>query len=666
MNIRALKPAIFAAAAALFVSIGPRAVYPDVRTVGIEDLFRIRNIQDVCISPAGGTAAYVLAEVDLEKNKTPSRIWLVDARSGAPRQLTAGPGRDESPRWAPDGKAIAFLSDRDGTNQIWIISPSGGEASRPAVHEGGVASFAWSPDGRKIAFLARTPAPRGPEKDKSEPPGPIVYDEDVPGLQLFVLDLGSGRTTCLVPVPSAVTDFNWSPGGTEIVFTAQPSPRIPDLYRTDIFAVDLETRTVRDVVRRTGVDSSPRWSPDGRWIAFLSTEGRTEWIANWYLCVVPAGGGAPRNLTPDFKEFLFSPEWSADGRAIFFRSPDGFRNQLFRVAPDSGEIRPLLSGDPVWSDFSFSADTRKAAFLGTDARTPAEVFFSDLDEFAPVRRTFTNPELDGLALGRREIIRWKSTDGLGIEGLLLLPPEGVGTKPYPLLTYVHGGPSGRFAAEFSPQIGSPYPVQAECYPQHLLAGLGIAVFMPNPRGSYGYGDEFRKANLKDWGGGDYRDIMSGIDALIERGIVDPARLGIMGRSYGGYMTGWIITQTNRFKVASLGAGMSNLVSFYGQTDIPGMTEYYLGDVPWKAMDLYLRCSPITHAGAIRTPTLILHGEKDFRVPVPQAQELYQAIKKNGVPVRLVIYPRQGHVAVEPKHMRDMIERNLEWFALYLK
>jgi dipeptidyl aminopeptidase/acylaminoacyl peptidase len=664
---RARKPGIFCvAAAAVYLGLGPGLFLSAAQPAKLDDLFRIRNVEEARISPAGDRVAYVLSEIDLAKNAIRSSIWLAKTAGGPPLKLTAGPGRDETPRWSPDGRQMAFISDRDGSNQIWLIDLAGGEARKPVSIEGGASSFAWSPDGRRIAFLARTPKASGTEKAAKAPVDVIIFDQDVPGLQLFVLDPVSGEISRLTPDLSAVTDFSWSPDGKTIAFAAQPSPRIQDLYRTDIYTVDLETRVIRDLVKRPGIDTFPRFSPDGRQVAFLSTEGKTDWIANWYLCLVPAAGGAPRNITPKLDEFLFTPQWSPDGRRIFFQSPAGLGNQLYSASPETGELRPLLAGDFVWSDFSFSAKAERMAFLGTNSSTPTEVFVSSPDKFSPVRLTFTNPELQNVSLGAQEIVHWKSSDGLEIEGLLLLPPGSPAGKPYPLLTYVHGGPSGRFAAEFSPQIGSPYPIQAECYPLQVLAGLGYAVFMPNPRGSYGYGEKFRKANLLDWGGGDYRDIMSGIDALIGRNIADPERLGIMGRSYGGYMTAWIISQTDRFKVASLGAGMSNLVSFYGQTDIPGYTEYYLGDVPWQALDRYMSRSPVFYARNIKTPTLILHGEKDFRVPLPQAQELYAALKRNGVPVELIIYPRQGHVVVEPKFMRDMMERNLEWFARWMK
>ncbi len=636
------------------------------RPAAIEDLMKIRNVQGARISPSGDLVAYVVSDINLEKNISDTDIWLVKTTGGPPFRLTCGPGRDDAPQWSPDGQRITFLSDRDGSIQVWTIEPRGGEASKLTAIRTGVSSVAWAPDGRSLAFLA-LPSGVGEDSGKQKKEGDeIVFDQDAEGSQIFVLDISSKKVRPLTRGQFCVVDFSWSPDGKRIAFAAQPTPKIPDMYKTDLFIVDVESEKVQDLVKRVGVDTSPRWSPDGSKIAFLSTDGSTGWIANWYVCLVTAEGGSPRNVTQKHDEFVFSPQWSWDGRKIFFQSPEGVRNQLFSVSPEGGEIQPLWSGDSVWSDFNFSSDGKTIAFLGTDALTPDEVFVNEINDFKPLRLTFTNPQLDSISLSKTEVIHWKSFDGLEIEGLLLKPPEFKKGKPCPLLTYVHGGPSGRFTQSFSPQIGAPYPIQAECYPLQVLAGLGYAVFMPNPRGSYGYGEKFRIANVKDWGGGDYRDVMSGIDQLVEQKIADPERLGILGRSYGGYLTGWIISQTDRFKAASLGAGMSDLMSFYGQTDIPGYVEYYLGDVPWNALHLYEQRSPVVHAQNIKTPVLILHGENDSRVPIAQARELYTALKKMNVPVQFVIYPRQGHVAVEPRSMLDMMKRNLAWITQWIK
>ncbi|MEN6310281.1 MAG: S9 family peptidase [Acidobacteriota bacterium] len=652
------------AAAVLLALAAPLAA--GVKPLGVDDLMKIRNVAEARLSPAGDRVAYVVSEINLEKNVTDSDIWLVKTAGGTPFRLTRGPGRDDSPRWSPDGKLIAFLSDRDGSSRIWLIDPDGGEAFSAAAVKGGASSPAWSPDGTKIAFLAQGPKPAAEAKSWKAPEDIMAYDPDLPGAQISILDVASGSVKAVTGAPYAVVDFAWSPDGAQIAFATQPSPRIRDMYKTDIAVVDLRTGAVRDLVKRDGIDTYPRWSPDGRRIAFFSTGGMTGWIGNWYVYIVPAEGGTPRNLSPKFDEFIFAPRWSADGRAILFQSSKGLENQLYSLSPESGEIKPLLGDGPVWSDFSFSAAGDAMAMIGSDAAMPSDVFVTKTGAFKPVRLTDVNPQLKELALGRQEIVRWKSFDGLEIEGLVLLPVGHVEGKPAPMLTYVHGGPSGRFIRSFSPQIGSPSPVQADSYPLQVMAGLGYAVFMPNPRGSYGYGEKFRMANIKDWGNGDYRDIMSGIDAMVARKIADPGKLGIMGRSYGGYMTGWIISQTTRFKAASLGAGMSNLVSFYGQTDIAGFLETYFGAPPWQALDLYNRMSPVTHAANIKTPTLILHGEKDFRVPLPQAEELCAAMRRRGVPVEMFIYPRQGHVVLEPKFMEDMARRNIEWFGRWIK
>lgn len=637
-----------------------------LRPATIDDLMRIENIQEARISPDGTQVLYVISKADIEKNRYDRDIWLAQTDGGKAFKLADSPGHDNTPRWSPDGETVAFISDRGGNPQIWLISPSGGEAVQLSDIPGGIGSFFWSPDSERIAFLLPDPQTEEEKIRREENGGAIIIHEEPKMIHIHLIEVATKKTMRLTSGKFSVDILSWSPDAKKIVFAARPSPSIPDLFNTDIYTVDIQSQEIRRIAGKEGADTSPRWSPDGRSIAYVSNDGLNEWIANWYICVVPVKGGKPRNITGDYDEFISSCQWSSDSRMLYFQSSKGLTTQLYSVSVETGEVRQVSQGLRVHRSFSFSHEANLMAFLISTSTMPSEVYVSPMDEFKPLRLTRANSFVGDIELGETEVIRWKSPDGLTIEGLLLKPPGFKPEERYPLLTYVHGGPSGKFGISFSPQIGGSSPIQGESYPLHVLAGQGFAIFMPNPRGSYGYGEPFRRANVNDWGHGDYLDIISGIDHLIDRGVADPQKLGIMGRSYGGYMTSWIITQTTRFKAASLGAGMANLVSFYGQTDIPGYMEFYFSGDPWTRADEYTKHSPVTHAMNVETPTLILHGEKDSRVPLPQAWEFYRALKKRNIPVEFVIYPGQGHSIQKPKFQLDMMRRNLEWFTRWLK
>jgi dipeptidyl aminopeptidase/acylaminoacyl peptidase len=645
-----------------------------LRPMTVDAVMKVRYLTDPALSPDGTQVVYVVSEADLKQGRYNTDLWLVPfdpLDGGAAVKLTNGPGRDDTPRWSRDGKKVAFISDRDGKPQVWLISPAGGEATKLTDSKTGVRDFAWSPDGKQIAYIAREPDTPEEKKQKQEKADVIVVGREKME-HLHLIPAAGGPSRQLTRGDFSVLNFSWSRNSKQIAYAAAPSRRLEDVYHSDIYVIATAGGPPRALVKRPGMDTLPKWSPDGKTIAFVSNEGKLDWLENTALCVVPAEGGTPRNVSKKFDGHIAAhgsgqyewDKWARFGEGLYFLADQGASRHLFWVSVQKGEVIRLTSGARVHNAFSLGGG-RRFVLMREDPATPPEVYVSAF-AFRPrlLRRTTSNPQLAGVALGGVESIRWKSFDGLEVEGLLIKPVGYKDGTRYPLLTYIHGGPALQFAHGFS--VYPPGPPQASRYPVHVLAGQGYAIFCPNPRGSEGYGKKFRQANVRDWGGGDYKDIMAGVDHLIARGIADRERLGVMGWSYGGYMTSWIITQTDRFKAASAGAGPTDLTSMYGQTDIPGFLERYFEGLPWKEGALYRKHSPLTHVGNAKTPTLIQHGEKDERVALAQSRQLYAALKRNGVPVEFVIYPRQGHNPSEPRLQVDVLRRNVDWFNRWLK
>ncbi|HEY7547031.1 MAG TPA: S9 family peptidase, partial [Blastocatellia bacterium] len=506
------------------------------RVVTVDDIMKIKSILETQISPDGSQILYVVGEPNLAASLYNTDVWLVNSNGGPAVKLTNGSGmRDDTPRWSPDGRQIAFLSDREGGKpQVWLIRPAGGEAMKLTDAKSGVQSFEWSMDGNRIAYLSSDPPTDEEEKKQKERDDTKLIDQKFKMTHIYVINLGNKETKQITRGDLNVSSLSWSPDGRQIVFAHQPTPKVPDSYRSDISVASVEDGKIRKLIEREGADSSPQWSPDGSSIAFASADGRFDWIANSYICVVAASGGAPRNISRNFDENPSAFKWSSTSKAIFFSANQRVTAQIFSISVDTNEVKAITRGESVYSGFSLTKDSSRMAFLAQTPAMPNEVWVSSVASFNPVKLTTTNPQVAELALGQVEVIRWKSKDGMEIEGLLTKPVGYEAGKRYPLLTYVHGGPPGVFTLSFTPQLGSaPLPLQAEPYPLQAMAGQGYAILCANPRGSGGYGEKFRQANVKDWGYGDYQDIMSGIDYLIERGIADPDKLGIMGWSYGG-------------------------------------------------------------------------------------------------------------------------------------
>ncbi len=636
-----------------------------------EEMMKVKEVSHVRVSPDGRRVVFVVSEAVMtdERSEYLRHIYLADADGSNSRQLTFGEKSCTDAQWSPDGRWIAFRSERSGRGNLWLMRSDGGEARQLTDVKTAVSNFKWSPDGRAIAYIspdAPTPAEEKALKGKNDSK---VAAEDFKRNRLWVVPTtppsnGKPSEQSLTPGDFSVeSGFDWSPGSEAIVFAHATTPRADDWATSDISVVHAASGKIEPIAQTKACEAFPFYSPDGRWIAYIVRDHT--WRRTADVVVVASAGGAPRKLAETTDRQPQIVGWSADGQLIYFSETRGVVHR-FSALPvgggpphdlDRGDAVIITPGDSANADFALNATRTVVGFVAQTSDRPPEAYLARLDRFAPVQVSRVNADLPSHPLGRTEVIHWKSSDGLEIEGLLTYPVGYVSGKRYPLLLVVHGGPASVFKQTF---LAEPAP-----YPLAAFAARGYAVLRCNVRGSSGYGRAFRYANYKDWGGMDYQDLMTGVDYVIEKGVADPDRLGVMGWSYGGYMTSWVVTQTNRFKAASVGAGLPNLISFTGTTDIPGFLPDYFGGEYWESRELYLARSPLFHVQKVATPTLIQHGDADTRVPLSQSQEFYNALKRRGVPVTLVVYPRMGHRFQEPKEVFDLAQRNVEWFDRYL-
>jgi dipeptidyl aminopeptidase/acylaminoacyl peptidase len=634
------------------------------RVPTIEDLMALKSAGAARISPDGTRVAYTVTETDMDQDAYVTQVWLADVASGKSIQLTRGKKSSSSPAWSPDGRWLAFTSSRvDDKSQIFLISPDGGEAVQLTKSETGVGGYAWARDGRTIAFSAADPVPQV-AKDRKDRYGDFeVVRREYTHSHLWTVDVAEAMNA---PQPGrrrtsgksfTVGGFDWSPDGQRIAFSATVNPDLINGATSDIYVLDLAGDKVRKIVEQPGPDNSPLWSPDGRSILFASAGGRLDYFArNVGLAVVPAEGGPIRPLTGAFDENAGAVVWNGDG--ITFAAMRRTAAHLYRLDPVSLQIARLSApDDAIVSGFSFSADGKRMAFQAASPTTLPEICVSGFP-FKARALTGMTDQAGAFVLGTREVISWKSKDGTEIEGVLIKPAGFDPAKRYALLCVIHGGPTG----VDRPILLSP---DARYYPSDIWAARGALILKVNYRGSAGYGAKFRILNYRNLGVGDAWDVLSGVDHLVKKGWVDPARVGCMGWSQGGYISAFLTTSSRAFKAISVGAGISNWATYYYNTDITPFTVNYLGDDPADDPAVYAKTSPMTYIKRAGTPTLIQHGEFDRRVPIPNAYELRQGLEDRGVPVEMVVYKGFGHGITKPKSMRAVMEHNLAWFNHYI-
>jgi dipeptidyl aminopeptidase/acylaminoacyl peptidase len=656
------------------------------------EVLSLQTVSRPRISPDGDAVLYTMATTDWEDNRYDREIWI--ARWGQePFQLTRTDGdNSSSARWSPDGRWVAFLADRGDDSQIWLISPIGGEARSLTSVEDGVSDFEWSPDGSKMAVAISDQQAEHRKKLEEAYGEYAVEDADFKMTHLWLLDVAlaldedGGSKLPATEKPSTdklddtgeeradadgeetrdlsfrrltsgadftVDSFRWSPDGTLIAFDHRPDPRIESSRHRDISLVEVETGDVRPLVRRDGPDSDPHFSPDGRWILFSTQDGRFENYLNSELAKVPVAGGEPVVLTNSFDEDARALAWLPDG--IRFIALERTHRRLYRLDPESGSIAVVTIGNApevIWSA-DFSKDGRAMAFQAEGPDSLDEIYRFRSGATRAERITDMTRQTYGWLVGTREMVEWQSADGATIEGVLLKPEGFDSGFRHPLLVIIHGGPSW---------LSFPSLVYSYVYPVQQWLEKGAVILMPNYRGSAGYGEAFRSLNVRNLGVGDAWDVLSGVDHLIDQGYVDPERMGAMGWSQGGYISAFLTTTSDRFRGISVGAGISNWMTYYVNTDIHPFTRHYLQGTPWSDPEVYAKTSPMTYINQAVTPTLIQHGEFDRRVPTPNAYELYQGLQDVGAPVELIIYKGFGHGITKPKERLAAIWHNWRFFA----
>jgi dipeptidyl aminopeptidase/acylaminoacyl peptidase len=668
------------------------------------------SIRAPAISPDARFVAYLQRETNWKENEFVWQLWRVDVETGKAVQLTRGKKSVAAAAWSPDGRWLAFVTEREANviepyaavekelaskedgkkgasepakpaaKQVWLIAPDGGEAWQLTKSETNVEEFQWTKDGRWIVFTA-TEAPNKADKARKERYSSYdVVEKDFEQHQLWWVDADAGMKA-LQPQAArqltfdaalSVKSFAISPQSDRIAFSAGRSPLLAFMKDEDIYLMDLPRAggsapgTVSKIVALPGPDRSPMFSLDGKQLAFVTSLGQPKFFyANTHIALVdletvlkrPAQTAADvRDLTQSFDEDPDAFGWVPTG--LYFGATQKMTAKLFRLEASSWQIQPVSTDDQlIINEATVTPDGSVLAFTADDATHLTELYISSSKAFAPKKLTDQTAQVGGWKLGSVEVVSWKSKDGTVIEGVLHKPVDYDPKRKYPLLVKIHGGPTGVSQPRFLPSDYA-YPVQA-------FLEKGALVLEPNYRGSAGYGAKFRALNARNLGVGDMWDVMSGVDALIARGIVDPDKLGAMGWSQGGYISAFLTTHTDRFKAISVGAGISDWTTYYVSTDITPFTPQYLGATPWDDPQIYAKTSPITTIRQAKTPTLIQHGSADHRVPVPDALELYRGLQDQHVDARLILYTGFGHGIDKPKSALALVQANLDWFNHYL-
>jgi len=647
-----------------FISL-PAAEEVKRRAMTVDDALDMVRIGDVNISPDGKWVFFSKSELDWDKNKRNKKYFMVPSTGGEAFQYIGKEGGSMF-QFSPDGLYLAFLRKSEEDQQLFLMRTSGGEAVRLTEHKPGIKYFKWSEDSKKIVFIADEPRTKEEEKEYKKGNDAFMVDEGPHGQNegkwgnLHIFDLESKKETKLTSEKFFVSEFDVCPDSKRIIFAARYDNRRNTQYLSEIYLLEVESKAFHRLTDNKIPEDALLWAPDGKQFLFTAPDAERWTNTNTKIFLMDPVSKTYRPVSQKFEGEIRGIVWLPDSKSIYFNGQQGTVSNLFQLDIASGAYKQLTDFNGIFRFHSISNDRNRIVYTFTDYKTPEDIYASDIKKFKPVRLTDANPRIrEEIALAEMKLIQWDSADGFRIEGLLHLPPgyaPGNEGKPLPLIVHIHGGPAGCFINRFDAGY-------------HIYAGLGYVQLSPNVRGSSGYTDALRLGNTVDKndgiGKGDYLDLMNGVDELIEQGIADKDRMGLRGWSYGGILGGWTITQTHRFKAASIGAGVYDWTSEYGPGFNHDVRFWHIGGTPWDNPGAYREQSALTHVKNVTTPTLLLHGMNDLTDTEPQSMMFFTALKDQGKTVRYIRFPRERHVFREPRHQRVRDIEDIRWMQKYI-
>jgi dipeptidyl aminopeptidase/acylaminoacyl peptidase len=631
------------------------------RPMHLVDLINMPLVSDPQLSPDGRQIVFVKSEANWKADRRIGHIWRIQADGSGLAQMTSGTDGESSPRWSPDGKTIAFIAKRgtepEAVAQVLLISTAGGEAQPLTAHATAVSSIQWSKDGASIYFRAADPKPEEQKAREKLKDDVFMFDEDFQQQHLWNVALTGKAEHRITQGAYSVLAYQLSPDGKRMVFHRAPSPQIEDSDQSEVWVSDADGSNAREITHNHVQESDAGLSPDGAEVLFLAQANQKfETYYNAKIFVAPSGGGSARLLMPELPYEVEKASWSKDGKSIYFLANMGVHAEVFKVSAQGGKPEQLTNGKHGITNWTMSGDANTQVFTAYEMTSPGEVWIMQPGSPRKVTAIYEQMVRE-FKLPRQERVEWKGADGVTVEGLLYYPLDYQEGKRYPLAVQTHGGP----------QASDKFGLGGTQNYVPVLAAMGYAVLQPNYRGSTGYGDDFMRDMVGHYFKNAHLDVLAGVDYLIKAGIADPDRMIKMGWSGGGHMTNKIITVTDRFKAAAAGAGASDWVSMYAQSDVRTYRTPWFGGTPWQKdapIAAYWDNSPLKDVWKVKTPTIFLVGQNDVRVPQPQSVEMYRALKSNGVPTHLYVAPREPHGWAELRHVLFKMNVELDWFEKY--